>query len=255
MNLNRAKVHISTLPLLGVFLCQQVGVTAEERVSQGPAKPAVSAEASDPWRGLRAAPAPILTFAGENYFPVQVTDEKNQRRWEFVRDSEDFAKASRVIVVKIEPWHNLRAYEKAVIAKMGPLSRQIHYRSKQHLTQSWVSLASGNKSVAATPLPLSPPSLPPQSSKAQLSHVDKPVPKMFGLTLKGEDSDCAPASLGASREYRLTDWLIRPDGLQCCEIIVRDGLFPLPGASLQWRRELAAVVQQAPRLLPCRKSP
>lgn len=204
---------------------------------------------ADPWRGLKATPAPILTFAGESYFPVQALDEGKQRRWEFVRDSEDFSKAGRVIVIKIEPNHDLRAYEKAMVSKMGVISRQVHYRNATRLMQSWVAAGPPDPKQQQQQRPAPAPAKPPLAQQpvkpVKISWTDPSF-------LLGPSEPESPPDVSNAREYRLMDWSLRPDGIQCCEVIIRDGIFPVPGASAAWRKDLEALVERASRIVPAK---
>ena len=235
--------NIRSAMLSGLAVVSALGTAWSAPESK--ATPAKTAHVeADPWRGLKATPAPILTFAGESYFPVQALDEGHQRRWEFVRDSEDFSKAGRVIIIKIEPNHDLRSYEKAIIAKMGVIARQVHYRNTTRLTQSWVAAGPPDPKQPQRPAPIPKPPIAHHPSKPfKISFTDPSF-------LLGPSEPENPPDVSNAREYRLMDWSLRPDGLQCCEIIIRDGIFPVPGASPGWRKDLASLAERANHILP-----
>jgi hypothetical protein len=97
-------------------------------------------EKRNPWLGLQSHGAPTLAFGGQAYFPLFHSSIPGKQRWDFVRDGDSPEAPTRKIELHMEAKQNLRAFEKAALANRKPVEHQVHYRSAQRQTHSWIEI-------------------------------------------------------------------------------------------------------------------
>lgn len=85
---------------------------------------------------VKARPAPVLRFDGEEYFLVEQSSAGGAHRLAFLRDGDSPEKCNRRLWIRQVPCTDLRAYELKYTANWDQAQRDVTYRSPSRLVHS-----------------------------------------------------------------------------------------------------------------------